>query len=417
MQFVFDREKGLYVRDISTGDVSIVIDNTTFSDYVNREVIGTAQTTLVDATYGNDSTGERETGLAFKTITAALSASISGDTLVVSPGTYDEDIVVPSGVSITSNDSANCIIRRTNVSSSLTLVTLNPGASLQNLTLELSSSQHVDLTGVLFPTGSASTATLIACTVVVDNSRASTSGTSTIIGVLSTGTGSIEDGYYAVQSSVIDVLSIGSGTLCAARAQDSSTLSFTDCSLLSTVPANSTKNAVGVDVISESAIVKCDTTIISGTLFDIEQTSGSIELARSTLTTKTAGNKGFTSDQTSQYIFSDYGVIPVATASFIAVGSSGSSAQENSISITQRILVKDLRVDCVVPVDVASSSSIFVRKNAVETLLTASLSGSQLSSTNEDVSITFDVNDQMSVMIDNVAGSSLAGVTITLTVV
>ncbi len=66
-------------------------------------------TIFVDAVYGSDSTGQRgNAGLPFKTIRAAIVATgiLSGDTVHVGPGTYNEtsvantEVVFPDGVSL-----------------------------------------------------------------------------------------------------------------------------------------------------------------------------------------------------------------------------------------------------------------------------------------------------------------------------
>ena len=62
----------------------------------------------VNATNGNDSTAQKGTARAFATITAALSAADNGDTIILSPGTFTEDVTLTKGVSMvgTFNDQA-----------------------------------------------------------------------------------------------------------------------------------------------------------------------------------------------------------------------------------------------------------------------------------------------------------------------
>jgi len=56
---------------------------------------------FVDATLGSDGSGVREsTSLPFQTIAAAITASASGDTIIIYPGTYTEDLTAKAGVDI-----------------------------------------------------------------------------------------------------------------------------------------------------------------------------------------------------------------------------------------------------------------------------------------------------------------------------
>ena len=71
----------------------------------NDGIIGFQSTPLlgntlrVDSIYGNDSTGTLG-GPPFKTINAALSAASSGNVVWIFPGTYNESITIPTGVSV-----------------------------------------------------------------------------------------------------------------------------------------------------------------------------------------------------------------------------------------------------------------------------------------------------------------------------
>lgn len=61
---------------------------------------GTGKTLHVDATNGSNSKGARGKHLAFATITAAKAAAVSGDTIIVHPGTYTETDLLKNGVNM-----------------------------------------------------------------------------------------------------------------------------------------------------------------------------------------------------------------------------------------------------------------------------------------------------------------------------
>jgi len=100
-----------------TGSFDQDTDNTTVLDgrYVN--VTGDTMTGTLDfdyqgAThlYQNILTVAPGTGADYTTITAALADAVSGDTVVVYPGTYSGNITIPSGVAIVGIDRARTII-------------------------------------------------------------------------------------------------------------------------------------------------------------------------------------------------------------------------------------------------------------------------------------------------------------------
>lgn len=67
-------------------------------DDVEGENAFSGNTLYVDAVNGNDATGARGTMLPFLTLAAAKTAALSGDTIIVGPGTYDERNLLKDGV-------------------------------------------------------------------------------------------------------------------------------------------------------------------------------------------------------------------------------------------------------------------------------------------------------------------------------
>ena len=91
---------------------------------------------FVDAVNGNDGTGVRGVYTSpFLTIAAALAAALSGDLVVVRPGTYDEyDLLLPAGVTLRGMSRATCIIEDS-VEHNDPVITMGAGTALEHLTI------------------------------------------------------------------------------------------------------------------------------------------------------------------------------------------------------------------------------------------------------------------------------------------
>jgi len=171
----------------------------------------------VDAIYGNDSIASIGR-LPFKTVEAAIAAigSTQGITIWVLPGTYN----LPAGITVP----AGCAIRGLNVQTSTlqilgatgptTLLTMGASTRVEDLSLKLTSTGHHALKGIVFGGTTTQTAKLRTCVLTVDNSTASTAGTSDVYGVECNGTGAIGPASFSFNSlkgSTVNVLSNGGG--------------------------------------------------------------------------------------------------------------------------------------------------------------------------------------------------------------
>src|SRR3990172_2522452 len=142
-------------------------------------------TVFVDSVNGNDTTGQRgDFTKPFLTVAAGLAAAQSGDQVSVLSGTYNlaAGITIPDGVSLRGSGTSSCIIQMLGVGGATTLVTMGDNTRLEGVTLNLTSSGHHTLTGVLFGGTSNATAKLRTLVINVDNSAAG-AGTSNINGV------------------------------------------------------------------------------------------------------------------------------------------------------------------------------------------------------------------------------------------
>lgn len=85
--------------------------------------------TFVSGTYGDDSTAQQGTLLAFRTIGAAIAGSTSGATIIVAPGNYIENIVLTKSVNIWGYNSPQARNVGTSIEGTLTIdYTFSPGA-------------------------------------------------------------------------------------------------------------------------------------------------------------------------------------------------------------------------------------------------------------------------------------------------
>lgn len=175
--------------------VTSVIDLRT---YINSGIsLGSGKTIIVDQTLGNDTTGARQ-GTAFATIAAAIAVALSGDLILMYPGTYNETgLVLPTGVCIRGICAISSVISYT-ATTSTTIMTVGLDSAVANLTISLTSSTTgLILTGILFPGTTTVSATINTVRVSVNNTtsgianvygiRANSTGVSTFINTVNTG--------------------------------------------------------------------------------------------------------------------------------------------------------------------------------------------------------------------------------------
>lgn len=119
----------------------------------------TGAVTWVDSINGNDTSAARGSFTArFKTISAALAVSISGDLIQVFPGTYNETLVMVSGVSVYGLDERNCIISRSSAVPE-TIITMADNMYFRNFRIIMSPSLGQTI-GVLMPGTTNATSTI-----------------------------------------------------------------------------------------------------------------------------------------------------------------------------------------------------------------------------------------------------------------
>ena len=276
----------------------------------------------MDAVNGNDTTASRG-GLPYSTVQAAVSASQSGDTVWILPGTYTltAGITIPAGTSIRGM-SLQTVRLQYAATANTTLITMGENTRLEDVSLSLTSTGHYTLTGIQFPGTTTVTAKLRTCVLTVDNSTASTAGTSPVTAILCSGTGTLGSGSFSfncVKGSTINVYSNGGGAKRGILVSGTNIATTRDTNIYVRQPTDtaSTGSYVGVETAdtSNTGSIQLRATTIgvnvptagqAYTASDILQTnpttiinpgylaSAGIQIGPGTdLVTKTAGGKGF----------------------------------------------------------------------------------------------------------------------------
>jgi hypothetical protein len=155
---------------------------------------------------------------------------------------------------------------------------------VEDLTLKLTSAGHYTLKGIIFGGTTTVTAKLRTCVLTVDNSAASSGGTSVVTGVEGSGTGSLGAGTFSFNSlkgSTINVFSNGGGAKRGVLVTGTNQMSSRDMNIYVRQPTStaSTGSYVGVETADTS-------------------NTGSIQLRATTIgvTTPTAGQSYTASD-------------------------------------------------------------------------------------------------------------------------
>jgi len=382
----------------------------------------------VDAINGNDSTGKR--GLSpFKTINAAVSASASGDTIWVSPGTYEltSPITMTNGTALRGMSVQTTLIQMTNVTGDTTLLTMGENCRVEDVTLSLTSTGHHTLVGIDFPGTSSVTSKLRPTVVTVDNSSASTGGSSNVYGVLCSGTGSLGTGNFSFNSLkgiTVNVRSAGGGNKRGIYVTGAGAITTRDFNLYVTGSAAGGGSFVGVETVNPTGQVQLRSSTVYGMTSDIKQSSGSIELGPGTdLLNKTAGGKNFTTYVYPTTIF--YGCIGALSSSYAPVVSNYTAyltpgagtvqaaattpriihrfpdPEINFYSTQQKAICFGLFVSASIgPGAPGNETKVVVMKNRVDTLLTGSLTGSMLDARNYSISTDFNQFDLLSLRLE-----------------
>lgn len=361
-------------------------------------------TVLVDKIYGNDTTGARE-GNPFLTITAALAAAQPGDTVWVFPGTYNESFTIPAQVSVIGLSNKSTIIEQT-VSANTDLVTMGELSSLQNVTLNLNSTAHVQLRGVVFPGTTTETAFIADTFIIVDNSTAGAVGTSNVYGIHSIGAGLPPENITTINNTSITVNSAGTGTKRGVLVNTVSGINIKDSAIVVT-NAGGAGTFIGAETNSANSFINIRTSSSTAPTADISQTLGTITLLSTTLGGSGANGLGFSTKNSPVILdWSNPGALPafvVGETLWMRPGSSTAAA--NSVAPTASIevkvptIVRQVSVRASVAPGGVLTNTYVLTKNGVATPLTVTLTGAQLNNSNSSASVAFAPGDLISARI------------------
>lgn len=247
----------------------------------------------VDQLFGNDISGAlNKYTNPFQTITAALSNVSAGEVIEVLPGTYNEKLVIPDSVSLQGVGAQAVVIQQLDCASNTTLLTMGANVRVENFTANLSSSSNVNLTGVLFPTGTIPSAKLRNSIWTITSTA---TGANTIIGCSSPGTSTLD--YFTanmIQRSTFNVISSSTGPSRGIRVSGANRFAVRDI----VVYARGTgSDLVGVEVTDASGIAELKTSTIGGATHDVNRTAGSIVIGATDLLNNDANGNSFTTTQ------------------------------------------------------------------------------------------------------------------------
>ena len=314
----------------------------------------------VDQVNGNDSTGSIN-GLPFSSVWGAIQYGLPGGTaysgntaytIWVMPGYYGNSaIYVPEKCAVRGLSTQTVCIGLTGAVDSTNLVTMGPTSRIEDVTLEITTSQpDVNITGIYFP-GSSTSSKALTC--VVNASSSASSGAGYVYGILSTGQ-TILNGVanaYTLQSTnmlqrcTINTNSFGNntGNVRAMYIPNGSTcqVAVRDCVFYAGFTGN-TGRAIGVENGSTASFISLKTSTVFGGTADIKQdlvdgSSGnstfapSIQLSATDLLNEKTDDHGFSVNSSpSQIIFVGTGTITGAINTYYFLPGNATLAASNT---------------------------------------------------------------------------------------
>ncbi|MGN4719157.1 hypothetical protein ACTFQ7_25795 [Bacillus cereus group sp. MYBK226-2] len=368
-----------------------------------QEVLISRTNTAVVMKSGNDSTAFIG-GTPFKTINGAITAinttGSTGITIFVFPGIYDEKVVIPHGNSLRGISLWTVIIHQQNATSNTTVLTMGENTRVEDITVLGTSSIHVDLTGIAFPGTTSQTSRLRTAVITVDNSTASTSGTSNVYGIHSFGTGIPDESISTVRATTITAKSAGLGNKRAILVNTNSHNFHCRDVNLTTTSSGGAGSYIGAEVNRIGAQLSLRLASVQGTTADISQSAGTLILSSANPINSNANNLGFSTVlQPTTIIWADPSGLPTGGTRFYRPGTAAVSNTEVFIRLSQKSVVKSLSVRARVGPGGTNTDTWTIRKNGVDTPLAVSLTGAQTSNITNNISTTFQAGDSISLKI------------------
>jgi hypothetical protein len=358
----------------ATGPAGIV-------DASGTTIASTGKLLHVDSVYGNDLSGAvYPYSYPFLTISAAINTAQSGETVLVRPGTYSEQIYMKAGIALRGANTQTSIIQLSGVAADTRLLTMSSNCRVEDLTFNLTSGSNLSLTGVYYPSGSSTTSKLRTCVVNV----LSTASGATVYGLHSPGTtATTYSSADTIRACTINVTVSGAGRKRGLYVDGGNWFSIRDGNIN---VSGSSSNIVGVETTNANAYVSLKHSTVRGGIgsvtsnLDINRTAGTILVGFTDLANNTAnGNSFSTVVESATYIFGTTGGNLAATnylyPGITAVNQLPVAAFE--IPVTQNLIVFNTVVRFTGVIDPGEQVIFRLHKNgsATESLSVALLAG------------------------------------------
>jgi hypothetical protein len=330
----------------------------------------------------------------------ALSNAPAGTTVYLMPGTYQGPITIPANVCVVGNCTQNCIIGASNVTSNTTLVTMGSNSCVEFVTMNLTSSCNVTLTGVDFPTGTSITAKVRNANVNVTSSG---TGSNTITGVLSSGTSTTTyTSFDAVRAASIVVDASSSGPIRGVLVSGSNWFGVRT----TTINTKGTpSNLIGVETTDAGAYASLKHCSIRGGEnesvngdSDIKRTAGTIYLGFTDLINNSAGGQGFSvGSATPFYQLGTYGNLTNGTTYYLIPGVVGLGDLPTSafnVPVDANNILYGAQLDVKPALSAGSTLTLNVYRNDVLTDFSLNLVGGESKVSLFNKSIDFSTGDE-----------------------
>jgi hypothetical protein len=223
---------------------------------------------LVDAVNGNNATASIN-GLPFLTVEAALTAITAAGspaTMWILPGTYTlasatTGLTLPTGCAMRGHNTqtTRIVMNASNPGGTVTLLTMGENSRVEDLNLQLNSSNATtNLVGIALPGTTSVTSKLRTAVLTVDNSGLAAGTTTDVTGILANGGGTLGNGSFSfnfTRGVTVNVFSNGGGNKRAISVTTATDITFRDTNIYVREPTDVT--STGSYVGCESANAAC----------------------------------------------------------------------------------------------------------------------------------------------------------------
>lgn len=387
-------------------------------EYINPTRGSFSRFAYVDVIRGNDSTAAISTTatdaiLPFQTLPAAIAAAnaiSAGGSVVVylGAGIYNitSNIVLNDNIAVVGIDASSVIINYAATTLLAIMFTMGNLCRLEQLTLNMTSSSPIFLTGILFPNTSTTSSKIRNVSLNVSSTAVDSK---TVYGIHVNASTGIQPYFTNVRATTVLTNSTMTGPERAilvdgvgARFNCRDTILWT---------AGLGGNAIALETANATNVVYMCYSSMYGVNADISQTQGSINLSSSCLRNGNANGKVFSQCTNSgQLVFSDPGGIGTSTPRYYRFGTYAIGTTEVKLKFNAPTVVRNLRVNAISAASATRVYNWYVRKNGVSTTLTTQITGGATNAINNTTSVAFAVGDEISIMVE-ISGSGTPALT------